>query len=170
VIDLLTTPPAALWSMAVALGARNGMEDLHHQGVVDDEHMPTLNRALRSHLYDAFSVVKAVVDGAHPAEDDLMDWLGERIDLDCEDPLVEVVPGAVLDAVAEAVDRLGLDEGIVEPLAQAGERGAREHLGILFEQPQDPDKLGLLIAMIPDYWEAPELSDEVAALLGAAAG
>lgn len=164
-IDLFTMTPPALWATVAALGARNGVEDLHSEGLLEDGDMPTLNRSLRNGLFDAFAIVGAVSDG-HPRADEMFIWLSDLIDIDeTDDPVHAVVPPTVEDAIDHTITACNLDEGARAPLSAAAAAGALEYLGYLFGGQARQQELWFVSASIPDYWEPPEHSPEVAALL-----
>jgi hypothetical protein len=155
----------------LALGARNGVEDLHVAGVFSDQQAPSLNRRIRGRIYELF----VALHRKHPA--------GER------DPFVKYIDNlavghsggrtkaALQGAVARAVDDFSTSEDIDPPTAKklrkAAIRGAVEMykifsrlaLGRSKDEARDSFAIDLWLRSIPDYWEEPEVSPEFQKLL-----
>src|ERR1700689_780857 len=48
----------AMWAKLIALGARNGTEDLHVAGAFSDRQAPALNRCLRGRIYEVLIALR----------------------------------------------------------------------------------------------------------------
>jgi hypothetical protein len=154
------------WSKVFALGARNGVEDLHSEGAFDDSQAPLLNRLTRRRIHEALLALR-YMDPERP-DDPFFAYLSELVDdWTEEDPYHAVFPGAVSRAVWEFAEDAGIDEATAEELEDAAIAGCLEHVRLLARanEPDATRQLQMVVAMVPSYWEDPDVSDEFRALL-----
>ncbi|MDX6670917.1 MAG: hypothetical protein QOI91_1280 [Solirubrobacteraceae bacterium] len=166
---LLASDPEALWAMMLALGARNGVEDLHASGAFEDEDAPLLNGALRRHLYGALVALTYSTNTRHPHrrwfEDFLLDVAGAAPEGDGPEQALPPLRGACVLAVQEFAEAIRLGHTARVALARSAVNGMEDHYRVMAGTSgvgADPSALGFVIAAIPGYWERPELSLEVA--------
>jgi hypothetical protein len=81
-----------LWAKVLALGVRNGVEDLHAAGAFDDAHAPAFNRIARSRIYEALAVLRAAGAADVDPDSPIMDWITEHFDPEPDDGLTAAVP------------------------------------------------------------------------------
>jgi hypothetical protein len=156
-----------MWAKVLALGVRNGVEDLHADGAFDDSQAPAFNRLVRGRIYESLAVLRAAGAPDVDADSPVMDWVIEHFDPEPDDGLTAAVPNAVEDAVETFAHEHDLSEDIMEQLVDDALAGAAETVD-LFLRLGDEDAqrhLTFLLLSLPDEWEEPEMRPEVAALL-----
>lgn len=158
-------------SKLFALGARNGVEHLHAAGAFDDSEAPLLNRLLRQHVYQALLALRHLDPNRDhdPMAAYLLELAADEIYQD--DPYRAVMPGAVAVAIGEFAAEVGLGEELAADLEQAAAEGCLEHVELLARAAENEEArplLGIAAAMLPSYWEDPDVSDDFQRLLEAA--
>lgn len=159
-----------MWAELLALGVRNGVEDLHASGAFTDDQAPAFNRLVRDRVYEALAVLRAAGD-AEP-DDPMMDWVVEHFDPEADDGLSAAAPNACEDAIEAFAAEHGLGDDATAELVEAGLAGLYETIDY-FLRLGDEDALRALTFMLlslPDYWEEPQLRPEVAAMVAPATG
>jgi hypothetical protein len=158
-----------LWAKVIALGARNGVEDLHANGAFSDAQAPALNRRMRSAVYELLVAMRALGTTADDAP--LVEFLATRMEEWDDDPLVATLPGALGEAVHDFAAEADIAPSVADKLEAAAVAGAHE-AAELYANAGDPEKLqgvGFLVPSIPEYWEPPDVGPEQKALLDRAA-
>lgn len=159
--------PEVGWTMLVALGARNGVEDLHAARLIEDGQMPLFNRTVRRWLYEGFVAVR-VVGEEHANRDWFEHYLNELVS-DEQDLMRATCIGATLAAVEEFTTAVGLDEPDADALVSAAAAGVDEYVDLIEGDDADSSaRLAMAALMIPAEWEPPELSAEFREQLGSA--
>jgi hypothetical protein len=152
---------------ALALGARNGVEDLHAgpAGCFTDDQAPGFNRAMRARLYEALVALRLSFSDATPNHDWFEQFVLELLheeDADRE-PFQAALTGACRAAAREFATGIGLSADRTERFEQAAIGGMLEHLEIIERASQDEGaarKATLMLTMIPSYWDDPAPSAE----------
>lgn len=156
-----------MWAKLLALGVRNGVEDLHAEGAFDDSQAPAFNRLVRGRIYEALAVLRAAGAPDVDADSPVMSWVVEHFDPEPDDGLSAAVPGAVEDAVDTFASDHDLDDDTTEQLIEAALAGAADTID-LFLRLGDEDaqrQLTLLLMSLPEEWEQPKMRAEVSELL-----
>jgi hypothetical protein len=155
--DLHTRQTAKLFALAV----RNGVEDLHAAGAFDDEEAPLLNRAIRDRIYEALLAIDAAGSEDEARADVATVWLIAYADLSTEDPLRGALPQAVERGLREFGACAGKPPETVEAMVAAGMDELLKAISLygraLGGDEVSGRELGLLLAMVPGYWEEPEV-------------
>jgi len=155
----------AMWAKLIALGARNGAEDLHVAGAFSDRQAPALNRRLRDRIYEVLIGLRRL-DPDRP--DDpyrrYLEDLGAGSDLE---PTEAAIAGAVARAVKDYAAAERADASTAAALTETGIDGALNYLDGLMhiEDAQVQRGLAFFLSAVPLYWEPPEVSPEFQALL-----
>lgn len=173
--------PLVLMTMYYAVGARHGLQRLHEQGAFTDEEAPALNRALRTWIFSLLTLLHlSEFDDEGTAHDLLLRLAGDTGDDDLMGQMMEAdhlyqvtLPRACAQAVREFCEGTGKDETVQAALADAAGREARQFvdwsMASVDGDQKAADRVAIGLQLIPDYWERPELLDEVSALKHAAA-
>jgi hypothetical protein len=175
-IDAVANDSDAVMAMVIAMAARNGVEDLHAEGVFGDAQAPRFNRLVRGRVYEALLALRYRESRDGPLFADyfaeLLTQAGAIADPD-EAVGADVLRAAVTLAVAE----FAMAEGITGSASSALERAAVEAASTYAIEPlrtsTDPEskrQLAFLAWMVPTYWEPPEIREEFAALLAERSG
>jgi hypothetical protein len=154
------------WAKVFAFGVRNGVEDLHAGGAFDDGQAPLLNRLMRRYIYEALLALR-YLDPERP-DDPFFAYLSELVDdWATDDPYEAVMPGAVSRAIWEFAECAGIDEAAAEELEEAAITGCLGHVHLLAraDEPDARAQLSMALAMVPSYWEDPDVSDDFRGLL-----
>jgi hypothetical protein len=151
--------PDVMMAKFLALGVRNGVEDLHAEGAFGDDLAPTFNRLVRRHIYEALYALTHVDADSEKLRDYIVELAGDDLD----DPLRALLPGAVTNAIYEFAEGADIEDDTAEALIDAGIAGLHEHID-LYERLADASGADersqrmatFAFAMIPAYWEDPE--------------
>jgi hypothetical protein len=81
---------SSLWAKLLALGVRNGVEDLQAARAFEDTQAPAFNRLVRERIYEALAVLRAAVDVEHDSP--VTDWVVEHFDPEPDDGLTAAAP------------------------------------------------------------------------------
>jgi hypothetical protein len=158
----------------IALAARNGVEDLHAQGVFSDAQAPALNRLLRNHIYEW--LLANSLQQVRP-NDPFARYL-EELSAGRQHKRggsTASLRGAVERAVEEFAAAEGLGEATAWKLSRAASKAAVEAykttmrlaLGRSKDEEHDRFAVNWWLQSVPDYWEEPEVSLSFQALLDA---
>jgi hypothetical protein len=155
--DLHVRQTAKLFALAV----RNGVEDLHAEGAFDDREASRLNSAIRGRIYEALLAIDAAGSGDEARADAATDWLIAHADLSVEDPLCGALPQAAERGIREFGASAGKSPGTVEAMVAAGRSELLEAIAMYGRTVMGDEvagrELGVLLAMVPDYWEEPKV-------------
>ena len=172
--DALARDPDIVHTLVMAHGARNGVENLHAEGVFDNAQAPALNALLRQRIY------QWLLANRYSSQSEQLQWLmieptianddvpwayvtDGMDDLDPEPSRTAlVVTGA--RAAGEFCDAIGVSGQAREQMMRAAGRGTGETFDLIGNS-ERIDEYALAIRSIPDYWETPELEPEFEALL-----
>jgi hypothetical protein len=152
---------SASLALVFAMAARNAVEDLHVAGAFSDRQAPTLNRLIRSTLFELLLARNEVWrDSASPYRR----YLAGRVNEAGEsgDDLESVVRAAIVLAIRDYAVAVGLDSSTERALAEAASTGAVDYAVqplVTYRRSKSRQQLAYLARMIPSYWEPPELSD-----------
>jgi hypothetical protein len=154
----------AMWAKLIALGARNGTEDLHVAGVFSDRQAPALNRRLRGRTYEALIALSRL--DPDRADDPYRHYLQDLAAGSSREPTQAAVAGAVARAVEDYAAAENADAATAAALAETAIDGALNHLDALwqFDDTNMQRSLAFFISAIPMYWEHPQVSPEFRAL------
>jgi len=120
---------AAMWAEVIALGARNGVEDLHAAGAFTDDQAPVLNWRLRGHTYEVLIALRSM--DSRRDDDPFTAYLIDVIDDRPQDPLRAALGSAIANAMSEFADAEGIDVETAERLTGAAVDGALEVVDLL---------------------------------------
>ena len=156
---------ATMWAEVIALGARNGVEDLHAAGAFTDDQAPVLNWRLRGHAYEVLIALRSM--DSRRDDDPFTAYLIDVIDDRPQDPLRAALGSAIANAMSEFADAEGIDVETAERLTGAAVDGALEVVDLYYrlDQSEAREQLAFLIISIPCYWEPPQLSPSFKAML-----
>ncbi len=105
-----------MWAKLIALGARNGAEDLHVAGAFSDRQAPALNRRLRGRIYEVLIALRRL-DPDRP--DDpyrrYLEDLGAGSNLE---PTEAAIAGAVTRAIEDYAAAEGADSSTAVALTE----------------------------------------------------
>lgn len=97
-----------MWAKLLALGVRNGVEDLHASGAFTDDQAPAFNRLVRDRVYEALAVLRAA--GDTEPDDPMMDWVVAHFDPEADDGVSAAAPNACEDAIEAFAAEHGLGD------------------------------------------------------------
>jgi hypothetical protein len=155
----------ATWAVVIALGARNGVEDLHASGAFSDRQAPSLNRCLRGRVYEVLIALRR--HNPDRPDDPYRGYLKGLAASSSTDPTRAAIVGAVARAVEEFAVSDGVASAVALELTEAATGGALEVVDDLWRLNDEEAQLDLqyLLRSIPMYWEHPQISPEFRALL-----
>jgi hypothetical protein len=155
----------AMWAKLIALGARNGAEDLHVAGAFSDRQAPALNRRLRGRIYEVLIALRRL-DPDQP-DDPYRRYLEDLGADSALEPTEAAIAGAVARAVKDYAASERADAATTAALTETGIGGALNHLDALWqiEDTNMQRALAFFLSAIPLYWEHPQVSSEFQALL-----
>jgi hypothetical protein len=149
-----------LTAKLLALGVRNGVEDLHAAGCFDDSQAPLFNRTVRARILEALLALEFAGGDRQSTAEAAIGWLGGHADLAEEDPLLGLLPSAVAGAIDSFCEGIGSTAPEREDLHRAAREGLEQTICLYKDaiagKPQARESMGLLAQMIPDYWEDAE--------------
>lgn len=155
----------------VAIGARNGVEDLHAAGAFSDPQAPAFNRRIRNRAYETL----LAVHHSHATTD--ADWFTKYVDQLADGHsggrTAVALRGAIERAVDDFADAEAIDQATARKLRRAAVKGAvdayttlsRLSLGRSKDQEKDQRAVEFWLRSIPSYWEEPEVSPEFQTML-----
>ncbi|MGD0454006.1 MAG: hypothetical protein ABSB69_10450 [Solirubrobacteraceae bacterium] len=155
----------AMWAKLIALGARNGTEDLHVAGVFSDRQAPALNRRLRARVYEVLIALRRL--DPDQADDPYRRYLQHLAAGSGLEPTQAAIAVAVERAVKDYAAAEGVDAPTAAALTEAGIDGALNHLEAVWQLDDTNMQraLAFFVSAIPIYWEHPQVSPEFQALL-----
>jgi len=160
----------AVLAKVIALAARNGVEDLHAAGVFSDRQAPSLNRRLRSRVYELLIATR------HRDSSRRRDPFTAYVDDLAHGYTGSHITAALQGAIARAVDEFAAAEAIdpdtARQLREAATKGAltayktvgRVSRGRPKDE-HDQQAVQFWLMSIPKHWEEPVLSPEFKAML-----
>lgn len=163
----------------LALGARNGVENLHAEGAFDDDDAPRLNRGMRNALYEAWVALREGVDEQRSNAAWFQEYCWEQLEhLDeheaSDDTMRDVLAGACMHAASQFMLDSGADAAEADEFASAATQHMLEYYELMDRVMHasatgtDHGEFAMAVGMLPDYWEPAELSPDFQAQLDAA--
>lgn len=168
----LTAPHMdAVLAKAIALSARNSVEDLHVAGAFSDKQAPTLNRQIRGRIYELLLATRRGEPGKRG--DAFTVYVDELAAGYKGGRAVAALQGAVGRAVDDFAAAEAIDAATATKLRIAAISGAvqafktinRLSSGRSKDEEQDRFALAWWLYSVPKYWEEPEVSPEFQKLL-----
>ena len=163
------TDGEAMFAKVIALAARNGVEDLHADGAFSDQQAPSLNRRLRSRVYELLIATRHRDSSRrHDPFTAYVDDLAHGYTGSHSSAALQGAIGRAVDefAAAEAIDRdiaRQLREAAIKEALVAYKAVGRLSRGKPKEHDQQAVQFWLM--SIPEYWEEPVLSLEFQEML-----
>jgi hypothetical protein len=155
-------------AQVLAMMVRNGIEDLHSQGAIDDELMPAFNRTVRSWLF-TLRLADALRDTPAAADPLLVDFLDDL--RQCSDPYDNTLRALYVAAASRAVDAFCVTHEIdldwADQLSEAAERSlSKFFVSTRSDEGSSPLQTFIFAAgLIPEYWEPAEVLPHLAEAL-----
>jgi hypothetical protein len=106
----------AMWAKLIALGARNGTEDLHVAGAFSDRQAPALNRSLRGRIYEVLVALRRL--DPDQADDPYRRYLQDLAAGSNLKPTQAAIAGAVARAVKDYAAAEGADAATAAALTK----------------------------------------------------
>lgn len=117
----IDTDNDAVLAKMIALAARNGVEDLHTDGAFSDRQAPSLNRRLRSRVYELLIVTRHR-DSSKP-HDPFTSYLDDLAHGYTAGHFTAALQGAVARAVDEFAAAEAIDQNTARQLREAAIKG-----------------------------------------------
>lgn len=170
----INTDNDAVLAKVIALAARNGVEDLHAAGAFSDQQASQLNRRLRNQVYELLIATRH--RDANRRHDPFTAYVDGLASGYTGSHAAAALQGAIARAVDDFAAAEAIDTDTVRRLREAAIKGAltahktlnRLSRGKSKNEQQDRAAAEFWIMSIPTYWEEPEVSPELQAVLDSA--
>jgi hypothetical protein len=161
----------AIIAKIIALAARNGVEDLHADGVFSDRQAPSLNRRIRDGVYEML-IARRLADPCRH-DDPLAQYVDDLGQGHGGGRAVAALQGAVARAVDDFAAAEAIDAATAAKLRKAAVKGAvdahktvtRLSLGRSKDEEHDRVAVEFWLRSIPPQWEEPTVSPEFQKML-----
>jgi hypothetical protein len=154
-----------MWAKLIALGARNGVEDLHVAGAFSDRQAPALNRRLRGRIYEVLVALRRLEPDR--ADGPYRRYLQDLVAGSSLEPTQAAIAGAVTRAIKDYAAAERVDAAAAADLTKTGIGGALNHLDAIMqlEDTKMQRALAFFVSAIPLYWKHPQVSSEFQAIM-----